>query len=579
MLKELRIRDFALIEELSLELEPGLNVFTGETGAGKSIIIDALALLLGGKAQEEHLRTGANEAQIEGAFALPPDAAVKSLLDDEGIEQEEGEYLLLRRRILRQGANKAYVNGVMTPLGTLKTLGNYLVDIHGQHQHQSLSSPERHIDFLDAYAGLQDKVEQFKNLFRQHQKIAKEREELLQGEREKAQRMDLLSFQQQEIAAADLEAKEEEKLLEERKLLTHAEKLMAAAEEAYDLLEGDTSEFAGTPRGQAGNVVGMLAQIQNKIGEIVRIDERLNGIKELAESAAIQAKEMAAALRQYRDSLEFDPSRLEEVEARLAEIGKLKRKYGNTIAEILAYQQEINKELAALSHQEERLAELEKEEKELAQLLTTLSQELSSQRKKVAKTLEDKVQEELKYLGMPKTRFVVNFEDNPRLSPKGRDKTEFLISPNPGEEPKSLSKIASGGELSRIMLAMKTILAAVDQVPTLVFDEIDQGIGGGKAEIVGQKLCQVANNHQVLCITHLPQIASLADAHFVVAKRISGQRSLTQVDSLRDSERAPELERMLGGRGDTKVSLLHAEEILKRAEEYKRGMKSGKIRS
>ncbi|MBI3781576.1 MAG: DNA repair protein RecN [candidate division NC10 bacterium] len=509
MLRELSITHFALIDELRVEFGAGLNVLTGETGAGKSILIDALGLALGTKGEAEQIRTGAEEATVEAAFDLVGEEARRPLADS-GIECLPDEFLVVRRLLLREGKSKAYVNGRLSSAALLRDLAELLIEVHGQHQGPGLTQPSRQRLLLDAYAGLTGDVAAFRVLYNRRQALREELGSLQAGEREKAQRIDLLQHQRGEIAAARLTDGEEEELIQERTILAH------------------------------------VASIQDA----------------------------AAQLRDYREGVEFDPERLEQVEVRLHEVGKLKRKYGGSIAEILKFARSADEELHRLMRSEERGLEVERE---LGALEANLSQQaaaLTARRTAAAARLAMAVRQELQALRMEKAAFAVQVRARPgsggsHLEASGADEVEFLIAPNPGEELKPLGRIASGGELSRVMLAIKAILAASDQIPTLVFDEVDVGIGGGMAEVVGQKLWAIGRERQVLSITHLPQIAALADRHLSISKRVKGTRTETAVQVLDGEEKVREIARMLGSKGRSRTPIQHAQEILEAARRWK----------
>lgn len=562
MLRELSITNFALIDELRVEFGPGLNVLTGETGAGKSIIIDALGLALGTRGEAEQIRTGAEGATVEAAFDLAGEEA-RQLLAECGIEGLPDEFLVVRRLLLRDGKSKAYLNNRLSSAALLRDFAEHLIEVHGQHQGSLLTQPSRQRLLLDAYGGLAGDVAAFRALYNRRQALREELDSLRAGEREKAQRIDLLQHQRGEIAAARLTDGEEEELIQERTILNHAERLHAAAHLGYEGLYGEE-----------GSVVGRLAAILSKLKEAEAIDPRLKEPVDACETAIASVEDAAAQLRDYREGVAFDPDRLEQVEGRLHEIGKLKRKYGSSIAEILKYATSAEEELQRLVRSEERGQELERE---LAALETTLTQQadaLTARRTAAAGRLSMAVRQELQALKMEKAAFSVQVTPRPgaggsRLEASGADEMEFLIAPNPGEELKPLGRIASGGELSRVMLAIKAILAASDKIPTLIFDEVDVGIGGGMAEVVGQKLWAIARERQVLSITHLPQIAALADRHLSISKRLKGTRTETAVRVLDGEERVREIARMLGSKGRSGTPLQHAHEILEAAIRWK----------
>ncbi|MFB3818363.1 MAG: DNA repair protein RecN, partial [Candidatus Methylomirabilales bacterium] len=553
MLRELTIRNVAVIEVLGVTFQPGLNLLTGETGAGKSILIDALQLVLGARSSVELIRAGSEEASVEAAFDLPDGPEVAGLLEAEGIPVEAGEGLLLRRQLFADGRSRAYLNGRLTTAATLRALAERLVDIHGQHPGQPLLEPRRHGEFLDEYAGLAGEVREYRQRFHEWQGLRREREALAQAARERAQREDLLDFQCREIEAARLAPGEDEALEAEHAILSNHERLFSAVAEVYAAVE--ESDEA---------VVSRLGAAAHRLGEAAAIDPRLGEVLEGLQTASIQLREAARALRDYRGRLEFDPGRLEAVEARLHELGKLKRKYGASVGEILAHLARVQKERDGLQRAEERRDEVERELGMLSRDLLARATRLSAARAAAASRLQAAILGELKELGMARARFQVRLDSAPaggeNLGPHGLDAVEFLIAPNPGEAPKPLHRVASGGELSRVMLAVRSILAAADRTPTVVFDEVDAGVGGAMADVVGRKLAGAARRHQVLCVTHLPQIACFADHHLTVAKRVQRDRTQTAVQPLAPADRAVELARMLGGRADT--ALQHAQELL-----------------
>jgi DNA repair protein RecN (Recombination protein N) len=562
VLRELSITNFALIDELRLEFGPGLNVLTGETGAGKSIIIDALGLALGTRGEAEQIRTGAEEGRVEAAFDLDDEEA-RRLLAEGGIECPADEFLVVRRHLLREGKSKAYLNDRLTSAASLRGLAELLIEVHGQHQGTLLTQPNRQRLLLDEYAGLVGDVAAFRALYGRRQSLRVELDSLVAGEREKAQRLDLLQHQRGEIAAARLIEGEEEELIQERTILAHAEKLHAAAHLGYEGLYGEE-----------GSVAGRIAAILSRLREAQAIDPRLKEVVDACEAGIASVEDAAHQLRDYRERVAFDPERLEQVEARLHEIGKLKRKYGASIAEILKFAASAEEELQRLMRSEERGQEVERELASVESLLQQQAAALTEKRAAAAGRLAGAVGQELQALKMEKAAFEVQVTPRPgaggsRLEASGADEVEFLIAPNPGEELKPLSRIASGGELSRVMLAVKAILATSDRIPTLIFDEVDVGIGGGMAEVVGQKLWLTARERQVLSITHLPQIAALADRHLSISKRVKGSRTETAVRALDGEERIREIARMLGAKERSGTALQHAQEILDAGRRWK----------
>ena len=566
MLRELTIRNVAVIEELTVTLVPGLNVLTGETGAGKSILIDALQLVLGARGSESLLRSGAEEAAVEAAFDAGPGSRAMELLEAEGIAVEPGEPIVLRRQLFRDGRTKAYAGGRLTSVATLRALGECLVDIHGQHPGQLLLDPRRHRELLDGYAGAAEEARAYRERYGAWQALRREREALLSAERERAQRQDLLEFQRREIEAARLTIGEEEALVAEDAILSNHERLFAAVEQAYVMLEESDEAL-----------LARLSAAAARVREASGIDQRLREVLEALETGTVHLREAARGLRDYRARIEFDPERLEAIQTRLHEIGKLKRKYGATVGEVLEHLTRVRADLAALERSETRLGELE-------QMLTTAQQDLagraerlSAARRRAAPKLQEAILAEIHELGMAKATFEVAVRSaaagEEALGPHGVDEVEFLISPNPGEPLKPLHKIASGGELSRTMLAIRVILAAADQTPSLIFDEVDAGIGGNTAEIVGRKLTAVSRQRQVLCVTHLPQIACFADHHVVLSKRSLRDRTQTTAQILPTAERARELARMLGGLSRSETPVQHATELLEAANRLKKRMK------
>lgn len=563
MLKELNIKNFAIIDSLRVEFGEGLNVFTGETGAGKSIIIDALNLALGERASTELIRTGCDEAVVEAAFGLNSHASrdVFELLKGQGIEAEPGGDIIVRRVISSAGKNKVYINGSLATLSTLASMGAMLADIHGQHEHQSLLSSERQLEMLDAFGGLLALCEKVGRVVRGLRERRQELAALEAGERERAQREDILRFQKNEIEAARLVPGEDAALAAEQSVMANAERLSGLASAAADALY--TAE---------GSVLSGLKKAISSLKEIASIDQRMAPTLELLESARAQIDEVAREVSAYAERVEFDPARLEEVRDRLDLIQRLKKKYGGTIEEVIAFGEKAGEELVKIERGTDEAERLRKEIESLRTELTSIVHELTKKRASAARELEQKVEDELGQLGMKKTKFTVRITQEPgddtidglKVWPSGADRVEFLISPNPGEEPRPLAKTASGGELSRIMLALKTILAAGDSIPTLVFDEVDAGIGGAVAEEVGKKLRSISRKRQVFCITHLPQIASMADRHYGVSKIVKKDRTSTEVTLLNKKERIDEIARMLAGKTITEATLRHAEEMIER---------------
>lgn len=557
MLLEVYIENFAIIETLHVQFAEGLNIVTGETGAGKSIMVDALMVALGGRAYAEFIRTGAEKAVVEAIFQIAHDGEVKAKAVEYGLLEAapEDSELLIRREIARNGRHRILVNGHPATNVMAAELGNLLLDIHGQHEHQSILNADYHGELLDAFGKLLPLREQVAALYRAFKKCERELGELRDQSRERMQHLDLLRFQQQEIAKAQLKPGEDEELVHERKILAGAEQLVSGANTSYEILYGEH-----------GSVLEKLGDLRRRLEDLSKIDETLSGHLKACETVQYQLEDVAFALRDYAHAIEFDPYRLEEVEKRLDEINKLKRKYGNSLAEILAFLADIQKELNLFDERETRIAELEKEYDQRRAALQELAATLSRERQQCAACFEQQLIAELAELGMANTTFQVECKpagtEQQPFTAKGLDKIEFLITPNPGEPPKPLAKIASGGEISRVMLALKTLLGNADHIPTMVFDEIDSGIGGKIAEIVGQKLQQIAAAHQVICITHLPQIACKGVTHLHVEKRVDTDHTAVSVRRLAAQERLEEIARMLGGATLTPITLQHAQEML-----------------
>ncbi len=576
MLAEITIENLAIIEALRIEFGGGLNVLTGETGTGKSIIIDAVNLLLGSRASSEMVRTGCDKAVVEGLFVLSDDVsqAVEDTLKEYGL-WDEGSALIVRREVSAEGRSVSRVNGRAVPLSVLGEISRHLVDIHGQGEHLSLMQVRRHIDFLDRYGGLGSQREAFARLARRLNAVRNELRDLQENARDQARRVDLLTFQSDEIRGAKLQPGEDETLRRERGLLANAEKRMALAAEAYTLLsEGEEEQRSATD---------LLAMAVESIAGLAKLDDTLEAQNALAEGALYQLEELARAVRQYRDDIEFDPDRLEEVEERLDLIQGLQRKYGDTIKEVLAFADRAEEELHAITHSEERADELRAEEESMLGEMAEAGRALGEARRGAAARLSARIEEELDHLSMSEARFLVDLAmvedaggvplDGKRYAYDGTglDRVEFLIGPNPGEDPKPLAKTASGGETSRLMLAMKTALSDVDPVPTLIFDEVDSGIGGRTGDVVGAKLGALAANHQVFCVTHLAQIAARGVKHFRVTKDVVGGRTVSSVCDLSSAERIEEIAVMLGGKA-TEATRRSAQELLSRSVDREQEM-------
>jgi DNA repair protein RecN (Recombination protein N) len=551
MLRELQITNLAIIEKLHVEFHGGLNILTGETGAGKSIIIDAVNLILGGRASADLIRSGAEEASVEALFDLSDRPALLQRLAETGIDCD-GE-LLVRRVVTRGGKNRVFIAGGLSTTALLSEISRALINIYGQHESQTLLKVDQHLRLLDGFSGCLPLRESFAGRFEAYQKAKGELEALEQGEREAARRLDLLSFQDEEISAARLYAGEEEELAEERGRLAHGEKLLACSQRAFDSLYGSDAALLGGLR----RVIGGVA-------EAAAIDRTLAPVCETLEGAYAQLEDASLTLRDYAAGVEADPGRLEQLDDRLDAINKLKRKYGEDIPEILRYQEGIVAELATLSGREMARGELQERISGLKEELAKLGSQLSKARRVGAAGLKKGMERELAELAMTHAVFETSFEASEEPRPYGFERAEFLFSPNPGEPPKPLARVASGGELSRLMLALKQ-LHPESEVPTLIFDEVDSGIGGATSALVGIKLKRVAASQQVLAITHLPQVAAFADQHLRVEKAVNLGRTATCVEKLEGEGRVAEVARMLGGARVTEKTLEHAREMIQEA--------------
>jgi len=561
MLTELVVENYAVIEHARVRFYPGFNLLTGETGSGKSIVVDALGLLLGGRASPEMVRTGAARARISGIFELPDEAELQRLLREAGIESEDGE-LLIEREILAEGKSRAFAASRPVTAALLRQMAPYLGDIHGQHEQQRLFSSDAQLEMLDAFAGLSEQVERVRALYQRWRAAGRELEQLERSEQEKLRLLDLWNFQAGEIAGVAPKPGEDAALEQERRVLQNIARLQEHAGLAYEALY-DSPESALT----------RIRQALRRLEDLSRIDGALDAAKEGLRQAEISIEEASYALRDYLSRLEANPARLEEVENRLAALEKLKRKYGSTLEEVLDFHAEVCRQIAGVETAGERKAALERQRNEAAEAYSQLSAELSLRRREAARKLGRRMESELATLAMEGTVFQVNVSAA-EWGDRGCDAVQFLVSPNPGEEPRPLERVASGGELSRIALALRTLIGTAGARPssrgsprTLVFDEVDAGIGGRAAETVGRRLKQLAAAHQVLCVTHLPQIASFADHHFFVEKQESAGRTSASIRELTGEARTREIGRMLSGERLTPEALRHAEQLLRMARQ------------
>jgi DNA repair protein RecN (Recombination protein N) len=551
MLRALRVSDLAIIDEIELVLEPGFNVVTGETGAGKSILLQALDVALGGRPDVDLVRAGADEAVVEALFEdVSP--GVRGVLAAAGVAGEAGDQLAVRRVIGRGGRTRAYVNGALGSLAVLRDLAPHLLKVYGQDEHQALRRVESHRDLLDTAAGLGADVEEMRarwaRLARARQALA-ERDAAHRAGRERA---DLLRFQHTELEQAALVPGEDAELLGERARLVHAERLGTLAGGA------EAAVYSGE-----GSAVDTLGRATGSIREAARLDDSLGPIRTLVEQALAELEEAGAQLGRYVRTLAPDPARLEAVERRLAELARLQKKYGRSVEDVIARREEIAHELALASEGAEGVAALTAAAGDAERDASDWATRLSAARRRAAGTLERAVESEFRQVALEEARFAVRFDGGHALGPAGIDEVEFFLAANPGEEPRPLARVASGGELSRIMLALKTVTAGDDDGATLIFDEVDAGIGGRVAEVVGRKLRELGRRRQVLSVTHLPVIAAFAQHHVVVAKRVVRGRTVSSATQLSDADRVTELARMLGGARLTREAREHAQELLR----------------
>jgi DNA repair protein RecN (Recombination protein N) len=580
VLTELTIHDFAIIEHLHLRFEDGFNVLTGETGAGKSIIVDAVSLLLGGRGMVDLIRAGADRATIEGVFSLDTETQdlVNPTLEQDDLGGDDVDLLILAREIRREGRNVSRVNGRAVSLRVLKEIGRCLVDIHGQTEHLSLMRVREHIDLLDRYGELWPLRERIAGLVRELRGVQKELANLRRDERELARRVDLLRYQVGEIEAARLVVGESHELEQERVRLANAERLTELAEEAFLALYE-----AGEDQASA---VDLLQAVTRALTRLSQLDSSTSSLGGAAEEVLYKLEDLAGSLRDYRAQVEFNPQRLDEVVDRLAVLRNLQRKYGDSIEDVLAFADRASQELDTIEHSEERIIELEAQEEHLQREIGRTGEELSAARRTAGERLAVGIEAELKELSMPRARFAVDIawrdaadgafagERRVAFDLTGLDRVEFLVAPNVGEPLKPLVRIASGGETSRLMLALKGVLAQADRTPTLIFDEIDAGIGGRIGAVVGQKLWGLtigdgtkARRHQVLCVTHLPQLAGYGDLHLQVSKGVVGDRTVTGVRPLDAGGREREIAGMLGA--VTVQTCASAQEMLEASEKHK----------
>ena len=560
MLKSLTVWNFALLEHVQVEFQSGLNILTGETGAGKSILIDSLGAVLGARMSADMVRSGCDWLRVEAVFSLEDESlGLHELLTQQAIDDSDKE-LIITRQLTRAGRSTALVNGCHVTLAILRQIGAYLVDIHGQNENLALLKEENQFHLLDGYdPDVAEALAAYECAYREWREKKKAYEEKQQASREYAQRLDMLHWQDKEISEANLKAGEDEALETEIRKLSHAEKIVGSIEESYELLEGGGGSGLG--------VLPALSQVQKDLEDISRFDDALANAQKMVEEAYISLQEASYELRDYGESVEFSPARLDQLQSRMDVIYRLCKKYGATLDDVLAHQEKVERELSEIENYDEDIAALEKEIAALEKELGKKAAALTELRRAAAKDLSSAIEEQLFALGMPKAQLAIRVEPAADYGPRGRDEVAMFFSANPGEAEKPLQKVASGGELSRIALAIKTVASSRDSsVPSMVFDEIDTGIGGRTAQMVAERIALVAQYKQVLCITHLPQIACMADAHLYISKRTEEGTTATQIRPLSERERISEIARMASGADMTTASLDNAREMVSHAK-------------
>lgn len=562
MLQSLYLENIALIEKLGIELFPGFNVLTGETGAGKSIIIDAVNFVLGERTSRDLIRNGAARAKVEAVFGLNEGDAAFAALDALGIECE-GNELILSRELSAAGRNACRVNGTLVPVASLKSVSDTLVDIHGQHEHQALLDAENHISYLDAYCHAESLpiIEKIDVIVSRRNELMLKRNSGFSSEREREREMDMLRYQIEEIASANLEVGEEERLSAEKTVLLNAERIRTALETAHMALSG----------AEEGSALSAIDTARRSMRDIAALNKDYEALSDKIEELYYAAEDISFALRDTSENVESDMQRLEEIEQRLKLISDLKRKYGRTVEDVIDFGKDAETKLNELENAEALAAELDAKLDKLKAEYNVAADELSKVRRAAGERLKRDVLNELKDLGMAKAMFDVALSDASGGEPRkgGRETAEFMLSANPGEPLKPLEKVASGGELSRIMLCFKSIFADNDRVPTLIFDEIDTGISGRTAAVVGEKMLGIAKKHQVICVTHLAQIAALADAHLMVRKYDDGKNTFVETRQLNEEEKVQRIAQMMDGESDSPSALTHARELIARADKIK----------
>lgn len=574
MLRELKVENIAIIDKADIKFSNGLTVLSGETGAGKTLIVEALKLLVGERGIVDLIRTGSKDAYVEGYFELDERTRLLKTFRKLRLVDEDSDYLILGRKLDRNGRNICYLNGRRTTLKTLKNIGNLILDLHGQHEHQSLLNVSYHLKLLDNFG--KDKLE---NLKKSYEKLFLERKKLLKKffkleSTEKERLIDRLEYEKKEIERANIKIGEEEKLKKERDVLRNYENVYSLSKAIHDSLEGEETEAEG--------LIEKIATLSDNADKLSSIDSEIKPHARELKSVYYSLTDISSKIRKYINSITYDPKSIEQIENRLYFISNLKRKYGNTIDEVLKYLNSVDNRLIELKNYEENIRKINKRLKECNTSLSKIASKLSKKRAEIAKKLSITISKELEELELRNCKFEVRFSrianddgilvDGENVKPfsNGIDKVEFLISPNPGEPLMPLAKIASGGEISRIMLAIKICLDEADEIPILVFDEIDSGIGGTAAPSVAEKLFNLSLLHQIFCITHLAPIGSMADTHFLIEKKLFKGRTITTVKKLKDDGRIEEINRMLIGEKSTEISYKHARELLEKARSFKK---------
>ena len=567
MLKSLTVTNFALIERAVVEFDEGLNILTGETGAGKSILIDALSIILGNRASVDSIRTGCDFFRVEAVFDISKLTSIYGIIEEQGISIEDEAMLIISRRFSRQGKNSILINGCHVTVNVLRQIGEKLVDMHGQHENQALLRPESYLFLLDAFDGkTKVALEQYREVYQKWLELIKQQTLLAQNSRERAQRIDMLSWQTKEIELAQLKPGEDEEIERQLPVLANFEKITTAVNRSYVLLEQGNDEMQG--------ILPALAEVKHELEIISRYDARIQEQLTTVSDALYQLEESCMDLRVYGDEIDFDPQKLALLQERMDVIYKLKKKYGTNITEILEYYDSAVAELADIHNYDHTITTLSQQQRELEEKLRIFSHNLNSLRQQSSKILASQISEHLTDLGMTNARFIIKVVPSSQFTFNGSDDVIFLFSANLGEETKPLYKIASGGELSRIALAIKTVCAYRDAVGIMVFDEIDAGIGGQAGHMVAEKVAKVACARQVLCITHLPQIACMADRHIYIKKQVEGERTNTVINVLNKEEQLLELTRMIAGNEITQIAMDNVKQILESASRKKEKWKN-----